>query len=141
MRTCLFLCAIGFSASVATAQTISSFYETVSREVLPANDGWAAFGAGTTGGAAAAPDRVFVVTNRAQLIASLAGTAPKIIFVSGTINLNVDDCRALESHLNGLGVSWVRKVEQMEFGLIGTVADPDGNYVQIIQWGASPEAQ
>ena len=56
------------------------------------------------------------------------------------INLDVDDCRALEGHLQGLGVTWVRKVEQMPFGLIGTVADPDGNYVQIIQWGASPEA-
>src|SRR5262245_5232717 len=91
MRTGLFLCAIGLSASVATAQTISPFYEALSREVLPANDGWAAFGAGTTGGSAATPDRVFIVTTRAQLIASLSGTAPKIIFVSGTINLNVDD--------------------------------------------------
>lgn len=57
------------------------------------------------------------------------------------INLDVDDCRALEQHLEGMGgVTWVRKVEQMPFGLIGTVADPDGNYVQIIQWGATPEA-
>lgn len=56
------------------------------------------------------------------------------------INLDVDDCRALEQHLEGLGSTWIRKVEQMPFGLIGTVADPDGNYVQIIQWGAQPEA-
>ncbi len=56
------------------------------------------------------------------------------------INLDVDDCRGLEAHLAGQGVTWVREVEQMPFGLIGTVADPDGNYVQIIQWGASPEA-
>ncbi|HEY9555403.1 MAG TPA: VOC family protein [Acidimicrobiales bacterium] len=56
------------------------------------------------------------------------------------INLDVDDCRHLESHLDGLGVRWVRKVEQEAFGLIGTVADPDGNYIQIIQWGATPEA-
>lgn len=56
------------------------------------------------------------------------------------INLNVDDCRAVESHLDSLGVTWVRKVEQEPFGLIGTVADPDGNYIQIIQWGATPEA-
>jgi hypothetical protein len=28
----------------------------------------------------------------------------------------------------------------MPFGLIGTVSDPDGNYVQVIQWGAEPEA-
>jgi predicted enzyme related to lactoylglutathione lyase len=56
------------------------------------------------------------------------------------INLDVDDCRAHEARLNELGANWVRKVEQMDFGLIGTVADPDGNYVQIIQWGATPEA-
>ena len=56
------------------------------------------------------------------------------------INLDVDDCRALESHLTQQGVRWVRPVEQAPFGLIGTMADPDGNYVQIIQWGAAPEA-
>jgi predicted enzyme related to lactoylglutathione lyase len=56
------------------------------------------------------------------------------------INLDVDDCRALEAQLESLNATWVRKVEQMPFGLIGTVADPDGNYVQIIQWGAQPEA-
>jgi hypothetical protein len=56
------------------------------------------------------------------------------------INLDVEDCRALESHLLTRDVTWVRKVEQMPFGLIGTLADPDGNYVQIIQWGANPES-
>src|SRR6516165_6204795 len=56
------------------------------------------------------------------------------------INLDVDDCRAFEKQLNDVDATWVRKVEQMPFGLIGTVADPDGNYVQIIQWGAQPEA-
>jgi predicted enzyme related to lactoylglutathione lyase len=56
------------------------------------------------------------------------------------INLDTDDCRAVEARLRELGVTWVREVEQMPFGLIGTVSDPDGNYVQIIQWGAQPEA-
>jgi predicted enzyme related to lactoylglutathione lyase len=56
------------------------------------------------------------------------------------MNLDVEDCRAIEQQLEGFGVTWIRKVEQMPFGLIGTVADPDGNYVQIIQWGATPEA-
>ena len=56
------------------------------------------------------------------------------------LNLDVDDCRAIEKHLNAQNVTWVRKVEQMPFGLIGTLADPDGNYVQVIQWGATPEA-
>jgi predicted enzyme related to lactoylglutathione lyase len=56
------------------------------------------------------------------------------------INLNVEDCRAIEANIQAAGAQWVREVEQQDFGLIGTVADPDGNYVQIIQWGASPEA-
>jgi predicted enzyme related to lactoylglutathione lyase len=56
------------------------------------------------------------------------------------INLNVDDCRALAAHLRELGTRFVRNVEQEPFGLIATVADPDGNYIQIIQWGATPEA-
>ncbi len=56
------------------------------------------------------------------------------------VNFNVDDCRALEAHLKDVGVTWVRPVEQMPFGLIGTVADPDGNYLNIIQWGAEPES-
>jgi predicted enzyme related to lactoylglutathione lyase len=56
------------------------------------------------------------------------------------INLDVDDARAWEAQLNRAGANWVRPVEQESFGLIGTVADPDGNYVQVIQWGATPEA-
>jgi predicted enzyme related to lactoylglutathione lyase len=56
------------------------------------------------------------------------------------INLNVDDAQQLAEHLRQLGTKFVRDVEQEPFGLIGTVADPDGNYVQIIQWGATPEA-
>lgn len=56
------------------------------------------------------------------------------------INLNVDDARKLAEHLRQLGTKFVRDVEQEPFGLIGTVADPDGNYIQIIQWGATPEA-
>ena len=55
------------------------------------------------------------------------------------LNLDVGDCRGLEAHLNSHGASWVREVEQMPFGLIGTVADPDGNMLQIIEWGATPD--
>lgn len=54
------------------------------------------------------------------------------------INLDVDDCRAIEAHLKSQNVDWVRPVEQEPFGLIGTVADPDGNLIQVIQWGATP---
>jgi predicted enzyme related to lactoylglutathione lyase len=56
------------------------------------------------------------------------------------INLDVTDCRAYARQLRDLGARFVRELEQMPFGLIATVADPDGNYVQIIEWGATPEA-
>ncbi|ARP42958.1 Pectate lyase [Geobacillus thermodenitrificans] len=68
-------------------------------EVLKPYDGWAAYGEGTTGGAMASPQNVFVVTNRTELIQALGGnnhtnqynSVPKIIYVKGTIDLNVDD--------------------------------------------------
>jgi predicted enzyme related to lactoylglutathione lyase len=56
------------------------------------------------------------------------------------INLDVDNARALVEHLKDLGAVLVRKLETEPFGLIATVADPDGNYLQVIQWGATPEA-
>ncbi|MFD9503828.1 polysaccharide lyase family 1 protein [Streptomyces sp. NPDC060035] len=63
------------------------------REVLAADDGWAAEGTGTTGGSAADDAHVFTVRNRAQLVAALDGgsSAPKIIRVAGTIDANTDD--------------------------------------------------
>jgi pectate lyase len=67
------------------------------RQVLPENDGWASADGGTTGGANAAADHVYVVTNRAQLVQALGGdntgadATPKIIYIQGTINANEDD--------------------------------------------------
>ena len=55
------------------------------------------------------------------------------------MNLDVTGCRDLEAHLQAQGTTWVREVEQMPFGLISTVADPDGNLLQIIEWGATPD--
>jgi pectate lyase len=72
------------------------------RETLAPGDGWASEGAGTTGGSAAAPGQVYVVTDRRELVAALndgvypppsatPSNAPKIIYVDGTIDANVDD--------------------------------------------------
>ena len=58
----------------------------IGRQTLPAGDGWGSAGAGTTGGAAAAPDQVSVVTSRTELVAAIEGDQPKIIFVEGTID-------------------------------------------------------
>jgi predicted enzyme related to lactoylglutathione lyase len=49
------------------------------------------------------------------------------------LNFHVDDARALASRLDHLGVSWLVEVEERPIGLIGTVVDPDGNYVQVVQ--------
>ncbi|HEY0808040.1 MAG TPA: VOC family protein [Pseudonocardiaceae bacterium] len=53
------------------------------------------------------------------------------------INLFVTDIKAVEEHLNTLDVEWVRPVETITgFGSIGTFADPDGNYVQVLHRAA-----
>ena len=63
------------------------------RQVLPANDGWAAAGTGTTGGAKASSENVFTAASRKELVDALkkAGDQPKIIYIKGTINLSTDD--------------------------------------------------
>ncbi|MEU6258199.1 pectate lyase [Streptomyces sp. NPDC047043] len=65
----------------------------ISRDTLPADDGWAAYGTGTTGGSAADDAHVFTVTDRAGLVRALDGGSdtPKIIKVAGTIDANTDD--------------------------------------------------
>lgn len=56
------------------------------------------------------------------------------------VNLAVSDVRAAEAHLNTLGVTWVRPVEDVGGGVFfSTVTDPDGNLVQFIQVPASAE--
>ncbi|WP_329443807.1 pectate lyase [Streptomyces canus] len=65
----------------------------ISRDTLPANDGWASAGEGTTGGAAADAAHVYTVTDRAGLVRALDGgsATPKIIRIAGTVDANTDD--------------------------------------------------
>ncbi|MFJ1970508.1 polysaccharide lyase family 1 protein [Streptomyces sp. NPDC087903] len=67
------------------------------RQTLAANDGWAAYGTGTTGGAAADAAHVHTVTTWAGFKAALAadGSAPKIIKVKGTIDAVSEGCDSL----------------------------------------------
>ncbi|GAA0691835.1 pectate lyase [Kitasatospora atroaurantiaca] len=61
---------------------------------LPAKDGWAADGSGTTGGQAADAAHTFTVSTRAELAKALkAGPtgAPRIIQIKGSIDANTDD--------------------------------------------------
>ncbi|MGW0579898.1 pectate lyase family protein [Streptomyces sp. NPDC002920] len=65
----------------------------ISRDTLPADDGWAAYGSGTTGGAAADDAHVHTVTSRAELVRALdnGSDTPKIIKIAGTIDAGTDD--------------------------------------------------
>ncbi len=49
------------------------------------------------------------------------------------INLRTDDARALETALKAKNVTFVRDVAEEPFGLLGTIADADGNYLQLFQ--------
>ena len=92
------VCAVGLAGAVTPVSS-----QDLGRETLSPNDGWAAAGDGTTGGAAASPEQIHVVRNRRELIAALnngvpsstspstPSNAPKIIYVDGTIDANVDD--------------------------------------------------
>ncbi|MGP4043289.1 pectate lyase family protein [Streptomyces sp. 2A115] len=65
----------------------------LARQALPAKDGWAASGSGTTGGSKASSARVYTVSTRAQLVKALGAatnSAPKIIKVKGKINANTN---------------------------------------------------
>jgi catechol 2,3-dioxygenase-like lactoylglutathione lyase family enzyme len=62
------------------------------------------------------------------------------------VNLHVEDARAMARHLDTLGVTWLAALEYREQAgaWFGTVIDPDGNYLQIIEltpayWAARRE--
>ena len=50
------------------------------------------------------------------------------------VNFHVEDIGEVATHLNTLGVSWLVEPEDRGPGWFGTLVDPDGNYVQIIQF-------
>ncbi len=79
------------------AQAHTPTHRDPARQTLPAGDGWASHGTGTTGGAAADAAHVRTVTDWAGFTAALAegGDAPKIIKVEGAIDAVVDGCDAL----------------------------------------------
>lgn len=99
LRTTLLIaaaCAIAAPASASGRRDLGT-------QTLHPENGWAASGAGVSGGSLAAAAQIYTVTNRRELIAALnngvpASTSssnpsnePKIIYVQGTIDANVDD--------------------------------------------------
>src|SRR5262249_30085475 len=51
----------------------------------------------------------------------------------GILNFPVGDARATPAPLTRLGVARVVAIEERTDGLFGTLVDPDGNYLQIIE--------
>lgn len=49
------------------------------------------------------------------------------------LNFEVDDARAVAARVDTFGTAWLAQLEDRDGSLFGTMLDPDGNYVQIIQ--------
>ena len=56
------------------------------------------------------------------------------------VNFDVDDAREVVARLDELGTSWVAELEDRDGSLFATAADPDGNYVQLIELSAAHRA-
>jgi predicted enzyme related to lactoylglutathione lyase len=50
------------------------------------------------------------------------------------LNFHVDDFDAVEARLQAADVEWIAPPADRPVGRFGTFADPDGNYLQIIQF-------
>jgi hypothetical protein len=73
----------------------------------------------------------WLIFERRDDVAERAAEPGRVLF-----NIEVDDIRAAEERLNGLGVTWIRPVSEPAPGepvRLATVEDPDGNYPQIIE--------
>lgn len=56
------------------------------------------------------------------------------------INFDVDDASAVATRMDDLGATWLSPLEDRDGSWFGTVIDPDGNYVQIIQLSEAHKA-
>jgi predicted enzyme related to lactoylglutathione lyase len=50
------------------------------------------------------------------------------------VNFHVEDAHKAETHLNSLGVMWLAELEQRPSGWFASLHDPDGSYIQIIEF-------
>lgn len=97
------LCAGGLLAAFTFVPANAHDRRDLGLETLHPENGWAASFVGVTGGAAAAPGQIYTVRNRSELIAALnngvvsstspsnPSNEPKVIYVKGVIDANVDD--------------------------------------------------
>lgn len=84
--------ALGLAAPAAAQPTVDRLTEHLARQILPAGDGWASAGTGTTGGAAADAGHVHLVRDRQQLVKALepGDGQPRIVIIEGVIDASAD---------------------------------------------------
>jgi hypothetical protein len=58
--------------------------------------------------------------------------------IRAVLNFVVDDIKTVEARLIAMEAVWLRELERTPSGIIGTVLDVDGNYVQIIEPARRP---
>jgi pectate lyase len=75
------------NTAIAGTPALGAPTDRIARQTLAPGDGWASADGGTTGGAAADDAHVTVVGTRAELVAAVAGDAPKIVLVRGRIDM------------------------------------------------------
>jgi pectate lyase len=124
-------------SSTGTATTLAPGALSSGRQALPSGAGWGSAGTGTTGGGQATSENVFVVSSRAQLVAALGGknstnntnATPKIIFVKGRINGNVDDADkslSCDDYAAGTGYSLAGYLAAFDPAVWGRAGVPSG---------------
>ncbi|WP_417851933.1 pectate lyase family protein [Streptomyces lutosisoli] len=111
----------------ANAGAVDLYHQT-----LPAKDGWAASGSGTTGGAQADSAHVFTVSTRAELVKALGSSSnstAKIIKIKGTIDANTDDSGkklTCADYSSGTGYSLASYLKAYDPSTYGTSKLPSG---------------
>ncbi|MFI6336031.1 polysaccharide lyase family 1 protein [Streptomyces sp. NPDC050535] len=125
------LAATGLGA-VAFVMNANAGAVDLAHQSLPAKDGWAASGSGTTGGSQADSAHVYTVSTRAQLVKALGSSGnstAKIIQIKGTIDANTDDAGkklTCATYASGTGYSLAAYLKAFDPATYGTSKLPSG---------------
>lgn len=129
-------------AADSTAQTTQTPLE---RQVLPAGNGWASEGTGTTGGSAAEAANVYDVSTKAELLAAFAaGNQAKIIRIHGSIDANTaPDGSPLtcEDYAAGTGYSLAQYLQDFDPATYGRDQEPAGPQEDARRLAAAKQAK
>ncbi|HSH82435.1 MAG TPA: hypothetical protein VLA19_28225, partial [Herpetosiphonaceae bacterium] len=122
---------VGISAPIQAAAAGRD----LGRQTLSPSDGWAAAEGGTTGGAAADAEHVYVVSTWQEFRDALGGdsargdTTARIIYIEGEINANTDaqgNVLTCEDYAQGTGYSLEAYLAAYDPAVWGTEEEPAG---------------